>query len=53
MDVDDLIFWGKYEKDIHDMDIKLHESIFDLDQEDDAAVFLGVALEHNKKNCIA
>ena len=42
-------FLGKYEKDIHDMDIKLHETGVDLDQKDDAAGFLGVTLENNNK----
>ena len=30
--MDDLIFWEKYEKNIHDLVIKLHESVYDLDQ---------------------
>ena len=45
--MDDLIFWGIYEKYIRDLSIKLFESGVDLEQEDGAAGFLGVALEIN------
>ena len=43
----DLILLEKYEKDIHDLDIKFFKSGVDLDKEDDAAEFLGVTLERN------
>ena len=45
----DLILSEKYEKDIHDLDIKFFKAGVDLDKEDDAAEFLGVTLERNKK----
>ncbi|KAL7465925.1 hypothetical protein ACHAXS_006230 [Conticribra weissflogii] len=45
--VDDLLFWAKDEKDIHDLAIKLRELGVDLEQEDDAAGILGVRLEKN------
>ena len=48
MYVYDFIFWGKYEKDMHDLSIMLHVSGVDLDQEDDPAGLLGFTLEHNK-----
>ena len=44
-----LIFWAKDEKDMHDLAIKLREAGVDLEQEDDAAGFLGVTLEQNIK----
>ncbi len=45
--VDDLLFWARDEKDIHDLAIKLREQGVDLEQEDDAAGFLGVRLERD------
>ncbi len=46
--VDDLIFWKRDEDDIHDLVMQLRDSGVDLDQEDDAAGFLGVTLEHDE-----
>ncbi len=43
--VDDLLFWAWDEKDIHKLAMALHEQGVDLEQEDDAAGFLGVCLE--------
>ena len=43
--VDDLLFWAKDEQDIHNLAMKLREVGVDLEQEDDAAGFLGVRLE--------
>ena len=43
--VDDLLFWAKDEKDIHNLAMQLRELGVDLEQEDDAAGFLGVRLE--------
>ena len=48
--VDDLIFWGKHEKDIHDLDIKLHEDGVNLGKQDYDAGFLWVTLERNNIN---
>jgi hypothetical protein len=46
--VDDLLFWAKDEDDITDLAIKLREEEgVDLEQEDDAAGFLGVTLERD------
>ena len=45
--VDDLLFWARDEKDIHDLAMKLREVGVDLEQEDDAAGFLGVRLERD------
>ena len=42
--VDDLLFWARDEKDINDLAMKLREVGVDLEQEDDAAGFLGVRL---------
>ena len=47
--VDDLIFWAKDEKDIHDLAMKLREVGVDLEQEEDDAGFLGVRMDHNHK----
>ena len=46
--VDDLLFWAKDEKDIHDLAVKLRQAGVDLEQEDDAAGFLGVRIEKNE-----
>ena len=43
--VDDLLFWAKDEKDIHNLAMQLRDLGVDLEQEDDAAGFLGVCLE--------
>ncbi len=43
--VDDLIFWSKDTLSINDSAMQLRELGMDLDQEDDAAGFLGVTLE--------
>ena len=45
--VDDLIFWARNEQDIHELAIKLRSLGVDLEQEDDAAGFLGVRLERD------
>ncbi len=42
--VDDLIFWAK-QKDIVELAVQLHAEKVDLEQEDDAAGFLGVHIE--------
>ena len=46
--VDDLLFWARDEKDIHKLAIQLREEGVDLEQEDDAAGFLGVRLERDE-----
>ncbi len=43
--IDDLIFWSKDTLSINDSAIQLCELGVDLEQEDDAAGFLGVTLE--------
>ena len=45
--VDDLLFWARDEKDINTLAMKLREVGVDLEQEDDAAGFLGVHLERD------
>jgi hypothetical protein len=45
--VDDLIFWSRDEKDIHDVAMKLREVGVDLEQETDAAGFLGIRMERD------
>lgn len=45
--MDDLIFWARNEQDIHELAIKLRSLGVDLEQEDDAAGFLGVRLERD------
>ncbi len=45
--VDDLLFWAKDEKDIHELALKLRELGIDLEQEDDAAGFLGVRMDRD------
>ena len=47
--VDDLIFWAKEEDGIHDVAMKWHELSVGLEQEDDAAGFLGVTLGRDEK----
>ena len=49
MFVDDILFWSKDEKHIHDLAMQLREQGVDLEQEDDAAGFLGVRLEKNEE----
>ena len=44
--VDDILFWAKDEKDINDLAILLREQGLLLEQEDDAAGFLGVRLSY-------
>ena len=46
--VDDILFWSKNEDNIHEVAMKLREAGVDLEQEDDAAGFLGVRIEKNK-----
>ncbi len=45
--VDDLIFWARNEKDIHHIAMKLREVGVDLEQETDAAGFLGIRMERD------
>ena len=45
--VDDGLFWAKDEKDIHELALKLREAGVDLEEEKDAAGFLGVQIEKN------
>ena len=47
--VDDLLFWARDAEDIHKLAIRLREQGVDLEQEDDAAGFLGVRLERNNE----
>ena len=42
--VDEILFWSVDVNDIHDKAMKLHEQGVDLEQENDAAGFLGVTL---------
>ena len=42
--VDDILFWSVYENNIHDLAMNLRLQGVDLEQEDDAAGFLGVTL---------
>jgi hypothetical protein len=46
--VDDLLFWSPDEKHIHELAVKLRQAGVDLEQEDDAAGFLGVRLSKNE-----
>ncbi len=43
--VDDLIFWSKYVLQIYGVTMQLHKLGVDLEQEDNAAGFLGVTLD--------
>jgi hypothetical protein len=45
--VDDLIFWSCNEKDIHHIAMKLREVRVNLEQETDAAGFLGIWMERD------
>jgi hypothetical protein len=45
--VDDLIFWACDERDIHHVAMKSREVRVDLEQETDAAGFLGIQMEHD------
>ena len=47
--VDDLLFWARDAEDIHKLAIRLREQGVDLEQEDDAAGFLGVRLARNNE----
>ena len=47
--VDDILFWSKDEKHIHELAMRLREQGVDLEQEDDAAGFLGVRLERDEQ----
>ena len=46
--VEDLIFWARDEADIHNTAMKLRELGVNLEQEGDAAGFLGVTMNRNK-----
>ena len=48
--VDDFLFWAKDEKDISELAMRLREEEMDLEQEDDAAGFLGVRLEKSESS---
>lgn len=50
--VDDILFWARDEKDIHDLAMKLREVGVDLEEEEDAAGFLGVTLDRNDDGSI-
>lgn len=43
--VDDILFWARDEKDIHDLAMSLRGVGVDLEEEEDAAGFLGVTLD--------
>jgi len=45
--VDDLLFWARDEKDSYNLAMKLREVGVDLEQEADAAGFVGVRLERD------
>lgn len=45
--VDDLIFWARDEADIHNIAMQLREHEVDLEQETDAAGFLGIRMERD------
>ena len=45
--VDDLLFWARDEKDIHELAMRLCELGIDLVQEDDVAGFLGVHMKRD------
>ena len=47
--VDDLLFWSVNVNEIHEKAMKLREQGVDLEQEDNAAGFLGVALDCDEK----
>ena len=46
--VDDLLFWSPDKKHIHALAVKLRKAGLDLEQEDDAAGFLGIQLSKNE-----
>ena len=46
--VDDILFWSRDEQDITDVALKLRELGVDLEQEEDAAGFLGVTLDRDE-----
>ena len=46
--VDDILFWSKDESEIHALAMKLREVGVDLEEEEDAAGFLGVQIEKNE-----
>jgi hypothetical protein len=50
--VDDLIFWSKDTSAINDSAMQLSELGVDLEQEDDAAGFLGVTLERDPETSL-
>ena len=50
--VDDLLFWSKDEAHINELAILLCCSGVDLEQEDDAAGFLGVQIKHNESGLL-
>jgi hypothetical protein len=50
MPVDDFLFWAKDEKDISELAMRLCEEEMDLEQEDDAAGFLGVRLKKSESS---
>ena len=50
--VDDLIFWSKDKLAINDSAMQLRELGVDLEQEDDAAGFLGVTLERDPETSL-
>ena len=46
--IDDILFWSVNENNIHDLAMQLREQGVNLEQEDDAADFLGVTLGREK-----
>ena len=47
-----MLFWARDENDIHDLAMKLREQGVDLEQEDDAAGYLGVPSERDKESVL-
>ena len=50
--VDDMLFWSNDEAHIHELVIFLSKACDDLEQEDDAAGFLGVRIEQNESDLL-
>ena len=50
--VGDFLFWSKDEAHINVLVILFHEAGVDIQQEDDAAGFLGVRIEHNESSLL-
>ena len=50
--VEDILFWSVNESNIHDLAMQLREQGVDLEQEDDAAGFVGITLGCNEATCL-